>query len=192
MDLRELIQRLATLEQRVEFLEAENASLKEELAKYRTPKNSINSSLPPSKDENRPKKNQSLRRASDRKPGGQAGHQGKTLEMSSFPDEVIDLYPTRCQTCGLSLANLSCTLSEVRQKLDIPPIQSLFTEYRTFSKVCTCGCTNMAVFPEGVNARVSYGPHIESLIGYFHARQYLPFARMQEMFRDGNKITSRT
>ena len=51
MDLRELIQRLATLEQRVEFLEAENASLKEELAKYRTPKNSINSSLPPSKDQ---------------------------------------------------------------------------------------------------------------------------------------------
>lgn len=38
--------------------------------------------------------------------------------------------------------------------------------------------------PEGVATPVSYGSRIEGLIGYFHARQYLPFARMKEMFND--------
>jgi len=39
----------------------ENIELKERLAKYENPKNSRNSSVPPSKDENRPFKTKSLR-----------------------------------------------------------------------------------------------------------------------------------
>jgi len=31
---------------------------------------------------------------------------------------------------------------------------------------------------------VSYGGNVEALIAYFHARQYLPFARMKETFND--------
>jgi len=34
------------------------------------------------------------------------------------------------------------------------------------------------------NAPVSYGNNIESLIGYFHTRQYIPFRRMKEFFND--------
>lgn len=41
-----------------------NKSLLERLAKYENPKNSNNSSIPPSKDENRPFKSKSLREAS--------------------------------------------------------------------------------------------------------------------------------
>ncbi|MGY0425512.1 MAG: hypothetical protein ACWIPI_01600, partial [Polaribacter sp.] len=43
--------------------------LKKRLAKYETPKTSRNSSVPPSKDENRPKANQSLRKYSGKKLG---------------------------------------------------------------------------------------------------------------------------
>jgi len=42
----------------------------------------------------------------------------------------------------------------------------------------------MSSFPGGLQAPVSYGPMIESLVGYFHSRQYIPFLRMQELFRD--------
>ena len=42
----------------------------------------------------------------------------------------------------------------------------------------------MADFPEGVRSPVGYGSNIEGLIGYFHARQYLPFGRMKEMMGD--------
>ncbi len=31
---------------------------------------------------------------------------------------------------------------------------------------------------------ISYGNNIEGPIGYFHARQYVPFARMKEMMSD--------
>ncbi|VAW18303.1 hypothetical protein MNBD_BACTEROID03-2213, partial [hydrothermal vent metagenome] len=47
---------------RLEKLERENIILRERLSKYETSKNSRNSSIAPSQDENRPKKNQSLRK----------------------------------------------------------------------------------------------------------------------------------
>ena len=55
------------------WLQRDNAILKEKLAKYETPKNSNNSSIPPSKDENRPFKSKSLRKKTGRKPGGPEG-----------------------------------------------------------------------------------------------------------------------
>ena len=76
MKLELLIKRLEVLELRVSNLEIENTSLKKEnvvlkerLSKRETPKNSRNSSIAPSKDENRPKANQSLRQSSGKKPG---------------------------------------------------------------------------------------------------------------------------
>src|SRR5699024_6534763 len=100
MKMEELLKRLDRLEQKVSVLEDENFLLKKEnrklkkennslidrLSSFENPKNSRNSSIPPSKDENRPKRNQSLRKPSDKKPGGQLGRKGKTLEMVENPD----------------------------------------------------------------------------------------------------------
>jgi hypothetical protein len=66
------------LEKKVKTLEKENAFLKERLAEYENPKNSRNSSIPPSRDEKRPKKNQSLRISSEKKSGGQKERKGNT------------------------------------------------------------------------------------------------------------------
>lgn len=176
---------------RLEALEKENGllrlhicELEERLSKYETPKHSRNSSIPPSRDENRPKKNQSLRRPTGKKPGGQSGHKGKTLEMTAFPDIVIDLEPGHCRNCGSSLEHVPSVREGARQVVDIPPIKAVWTEYRTYGKHCACGCRTIAGFPETVVSPVSYGSNIEGLIGYFHARHYLPFARMREMFTD--------
>jgi len=59
---------------------------------------STTSSAPPSTD--KPWKPQSERVKTDRPSGGQAGHVGKTLEMSAQPDEVIVLPVTGHCTCG--------------------------------------------------------------------------------------------
>jgi transposase len=179
-----LIRRLEALEKKVETLEKENALLKERLAKYENPKNSRNSSVPPSKDENRPKKNQSLRTSSGKKPGGQKGRKGKTLEMTVSPDTIIELTPDYCRGCGASLKGKLAIKGKFRQIVDIPPIKAICTEYQSFHKICTCGCQNIANFPKGVNAPVSYGENIEALVAYFHARQYLPFARLKETLND--------
>ena len=154
------------------------------MAKYENPKNSRNSSLPPSKDENRPKPNQSLRKSSGKSVGGQKGREGKTLEMTSTPDKIVELHPDYCNNCGLSLIEAEAIKKQSRQIIDIPLIKAVFTEYQSFSKICSCGCATDANFPKGVNSSISYGENIEALVAYFHARQYLPFARMKETFND--------
>lgn len=165
-------------------LKRENADLRERLAKYGNPKNSRNSSIPPSKDENRPRKNQGLRGKTGKRPGGQPGRKGRTLEMTSAPDQIIDLVPQYCNNCGASLADALASEQGTRQIVDIPPIKALWTQYTAYGKRCGCGECTVADFPQGVDAPVSYGGNIEALIGYFHARQYLPFARMKETIND--------
>lgn len=165
-------------------LRKENAELRKELSKYKVSKNSRNSSIPPSKDDNRPKPNQSLRKPSNKPLGGQSGHKGNTLKMVEHPDVVMDLCPDYCTDCGCDLTQVSGKLYGKRQQIDLPPITPVYTEYRTYSKACNCGKVTTSNFPSYVNASVSYGPTIEGIVGYFHARHYLPYARMQEVFTD--------
>jgi len=171
-------------EEKAELLQRENDILKDKLAKYENPKNSNNSSVPPSKDENRPFKSMSLRKKTGRKPGGQKGHEGTTLEMVSDPNEIIDHAPEYCECCGKDLTETPGEFVERKQVVDLPPIEPVVTEHRVYKKECGCGHVTISSFPGGLKAPVSYGPMIESLTGYFHSRQYIPFLRMQELFRD--------
>lgn len=112
------------------------------------------------------------------------GRKGKTLEMVKNPDHIIDLIPEFCNNCVDSHKAIDLGDLKKRQVVDIPVPKATFTEYRSYAKTCGCGCKSRASFPAGVSSAVSYGSRTESLIGYFHARQYLPFARMKEMFND--------
>lgn len=179
------------LTEQVTELKAEISVLNQRLSKYETRKNSSNSSIPPSKDENRPVRNQSLRSNSGKKPGGQAGHKGETLEMTVVPDHVVEHIPDFCAVCGDSLNGKGSHLASYRQVVDLPRIQAIWTEHRQYSKICTCGHKTTTDFPNAVSAPVHYGPGIESLICYLHARQYVPYERMQELLKDsyGVKIS---
>jgi hypothetical protein len=123
---------------RVESMDAENMVLRERLARYENPKNSRNSSIPPSRDENRPKRNQSLRKVSGKKPGGQKGRKGNTLKVISNPDTIVKLQPHYCRQCGSSLAVVEAKQEKSRQIIDIPIIKAICTEYQVYSKTCNC------------------------------------------------------
>lgn len=179
-ELRNLVEKLII---KVDILTVENNSLRNRLSKYEHPKNSNNSSVPPSKDENRPKR-KSLREKSGKKPGGQKGRKGNTLKMTSDPDFIEHLTSNYCNCCGESLEHSVAIPSGKRQVYDIPKIEIKVTEYHIYKKQCVCGNITESEYPSEANAPVSYGNNIESLIGYFHTRQYLPFKRMQEMFND--------
>lgn len=175
---------MAELTRQVSKLTAENVDLRERLARYENPKNSRNSSVPPSKDENRPFKTKSLREKSGKRPGGQMGHKGSTLEMTKTPDAIVDHIPCFCGKCGSDLTELPSVLDGKRQVIDIPPVKPEYTEHRIFQKHCACGHTTSGTYPPEAIASVNYGPGVESLVGYFHTRQYLPFMRMKELFND--------
>ena len=165
-------------------LETKNAQLEKELSLYRTKKDSKNSSIPPSQDPYRVKRTESLRERSGRKPGGQPGHVGCTLEAVPNPTEIIRHQPDYCHCCGANLSDISAEFVGKRQVKDIPPIVPVVTEYQIYGKRCRCGHFTKSSFPEEAHAPVCYGPRITGLTAYLHSRQYVPYERMFELYRD--------
>jgi len=158
------------------------SDLEQELAVYKNRKNSGNSHIPPSVNLNKPQRNQSLRGESDKKVGGQQGHEGSTLAFSQAPDEVVAHVPDYCQLCGNGLGHIVAVQSDRRQVIDIPVPKTICTEHQTFAKTCRCGHVNQGGFPVNVNAHVQYGSHIEALTAYLNVRQYMPYNRIQGFY----------
>ena len=176
--------RIAELETKVIQLESLIEKLLDKIEDLTHRKNSLNSSVSPSKDENRPLKNQSLRTKSSKKTGGQPGHEGTTLKMVENPDQIINHKPDFCNCCGNDLSDKPEELLLKRQVVDIRVILPKYIEHRIFKKTCSCGHQNKSVFPENVKTTISYGANVQATIAYMHTRQYLPFERMSEYFKD--------
>lgn len=168
---------------KVEELTQKVEELTKALAYYQHPKNSNNSSVPPSKDENRPKRNKSLREKSGKKPGGQEGRNGVTLQMTDTPDKIEKLIPNYCNKCGKDLSEIEAVFHSKRQVVELPPIKPIYIEYQCFSKQCKCGHKQSGDYPPSVINHIQYGSSVEAMVGYFSAYQYLPFKRMGEMFK---------
>jgi len=148
-------EKLDALLTRVDQLEVENALLKNRLAHYETPKNSRNSSKPPSSDFPKPSKTKSLREKSGKKVGGQVGHKGTTLKMVAEPTIVKEHYSNYCTCCGNDLSNINGVLTGKRQVIDVPPIQPIITDHQVYKKQCTCGRINQGSYPTEVIKAVS-------------------------------------
>ena len=95
-DPESVIDMLISLTERLERLEGQRR------------KNSSNSSKPPSSDKGvgggKPK-TRSLRGKSDKKSGGQAGHDGHTLQQVETPDHVIEHRLQFCPKTGRALTD---------------------------------------------------------------------------------------
>lgn len=178
----ELQARNTELEQRVKILEEKIETLLLALQRKVVKKDSHNSSNPPSQDKFKPKKNRSLRKKTGRKTGGQIGHKGHTLKQKSEPDKYIDLKSSYCKKCGSSLSALNQYLLSKRQVVEIPPIEPIYIEYRQHACTCLCGHEQKADYPKNVNAPIQYGGSVIALICYLNVFQYVPYARLKEMF----------
>jgi len=141
-------------------------------------KDSHNSSIPPSKEII--KRNQSLRQKSDKKRGGQIGHDGHSLKTTDNPDQIIMLEPNFCNICGNNLESISSNFASRRQIIEIPPIKPIYIEYQSMSKLCPCGHLQVANFPENITNHIQYGASVQAVITYESTRQYMPFKRLSE------------
>lgn len=174
----------------VEALRGEVAELKARLGQ-----NSKNSSRPPSSDGLAKPAPKSLRKKSGRKPGGQAGHRGSTLELVAEPDKTVPYRPSCCSGCGAGLAGAGEVGVERRQVTDLPPISPVVTEFQMFALECvSCGRVTKAAAPEGVSAPVQYGPVIRALIVYLYVGQFLSKDRTRAAMADlfGVKLSGGT
>ncbi len=188
-----LTKQLNSAHQEIVIIKKENSVLKERLAIYETPKDSHNSSIPPSKDSlaaqgEKSKKllaTSSLREKSGKPSGGQIGHKGHTLEMANEPDSVVEHQPYFCTRCGNELSDVEGEVVEIRQVFDIPiPVRPLVAEHQLIGKKCSCGHCNKIDFPKEVRSRVSYGANIRALVTYLNCNQYVPYNRLTEVLKD--------
>ena len=148
-------------------------------------KDSHNSSKPPSSDgyTKRPLKQKRVK--SGKRPGGQKGHEGKTLQMVSHPDKVMVHKVGICGNCGRSLERGKVIEYDRRQVFEIPAIKVEVTEHRAEIKACDrCGEVSAAIFPKGVSQKTQYGDRLKAYAVYIKNYGLLSYERAAELFED--------
>ena len=164
-----LIAMIKKLEQRVSELEAQ------------LNKDSSNSHKPPSSD-GYSKEIKNNREKSGKSQGAQEGHKGRTLQMVTHADKIIEHKVKRECKCGKDLSQARVLRIERRQVFDLPEKLLEVTEHQVEVKQCSCGVIHQAECKEKGNAQ--YGERIKSFAVYMNQYQFLPFERLQEMIRD--------
>jgi len=181
--LTRLIDLLLRLEAEVRQLRCQVHELKARLAL-----NSTNSSKPPSSDGLAKPAPKSLRTKTGRRPGGQPGHPGQTLQVVAKPDHVLVHRLERC-TCGLcqgcSLRGAPVLGHAKRQVFELPQKPLEVTEHQAEIKRCpVSGTLVTAAFPPQVNAPAQYGPRFRGQMVYFNEEHFIPYARLTRICQD--------
>jgi transposase len=181
--LAKLIDLLLRLEKEVRDLRCQVKELKGRLAL-----NSRNSSKPPSSDGLTKPAPKSLRQKTGRKPGGQPGHPGRTLQPVAQPDHTRVHALDRCP-CGLcqgrSLRKEPVLDYEKRQVFELPHKPLEVTEHQAEIKRCpVSGQLVTAPFPEEVKAPAQYGPRFKAQMVYFNEQHFIPFGRLTQVCED--------
>ena len=144
-------------------------------------RSSRNSHKPPSQDPNRAKKQKVRGETQKRKPGGQKGHKGYTLQKVAHPDTIEELSIDR-RTIPASRRYRQVE-PEKRQVIDVN-IKMHVTEYQAEVLEDDQGKRYVATFPEGVTKAVQYGIGVKAESVYMSQYQLIPLLRVQDYFTD--------
>lgn len=138
--------------------------------------NSRNSSIPPSKEPLRHRRTKSPGRR--KKPGGQKGHNGTTLEKTDTPDEIEDILIDRNTIPSGHYRKVGY---EARQVFDVK-VSLQIKEYRAEILENRQGKRFIADFPEGVICAAQYGSEVKAQSVYLSQFQLVPLARVKDHF----------
>lgn len=163
--------------------------LRKLLSKYEEPpKNSGNSGTPPSKERMKDeivRRTKSLRKPSGKKPGGQPGHEGNTLELNDNVDNIMHERPDMCDKCGESLEGCDTELDYITQIISLPELKPLITEVRHYVTICrTCGNRVKAHSERRRSNAVVYDASVKGLVVYLSTVQFLPYNRIASFFKE--------
>jgi transposase len=131
----------------------------------RAAQNSRNSSMAPSSDRGQAHK-RPARMKSERKQGGQGGHDGHSRTLIGSPDETIQHPPERCRKCGREFNGDEPQAGRPlrHQVIDLPETVVVTTEHQ-LPKLCCPGCRThtRGQLPAGVE-RGAFGPRLRATV----------------------------
>ena len=183
---------IAAQAERIVTLEALVADLRERLeaAERAGSRNSGNSSVPPSMDDQpgrKPPRRQrrAAERAGKKRRGKQPGSPGASMTWG-VPDRTEDHYPGGACSCGRDLADaedLGVTRSFQQEEIPVAPAQRV--QHDLHEARCACGRTHAAARPAGVpDSALSIGPRLRALAVYLVVFQHVPVERCRQLIAD--------
>jgi transposase len=148
------------------------------------PKNSDNSSQPPSRDQkvDRPAK---PKRQGPRQ--GSIGRKGGGRMLAENPDETVIAQPKCCAHCQAAFVAADHKLVDRFDKIDLPKVVPVVTRVELYAGHCqACGTTTVAPLPQGLEPGSPFSVNIVALALYLrftHAISYRRLSRlMLELF----------
>ena len=160
--------------------DAKIRELEEQLAQFRRPtKTSESSAVPPSRGQ---KANRGAGRR--RKLGPKRGHVGVS-RVRSEPDVVVECRPRACAGCGQELPQTGGRRTGRSQVIELPSFTPVVIEAWQYTVACAqCGKQTAGTYPAGLEPRRTFGPGVEALLSYFHERHHVGYERLVEVCRD--------
>ena len=148
------------------------------------PKNSDNSSQPPSRDKKANREDKPKRQGPRQ---GSLGRQGGGRALSANPDETVIARPTCCARCQAAFAAADHKLIDRFDKIELPKVTPVVTRVKLYAGHCqACGATTLAPLPEGLEQGSPFSINIVALALYLrftHAISYQRLSRlMLELF----------
>ena len=148
-------------------------------------RNSGNSSLPPSMDDQPgrtppPERGEGKRR----NPGKQPGAPGASLAWSENPDRTVPHFPQGACGCGADLAGAAdLGVAACHQEVEIPEMAATVIQHDLHEVACACGWVHRAAAPAGAGApgTVTYGIGLQAWCVYLMAAHAIPVHRCAEL-----------
>jgi transposase len=165
------------------ILKNEELSFENKTLKDQAKNNSSNTSLPPSKDLY---KRINKKKKSDKKRGGQLGHQGafRPFVDASKVTEIVKCMPQKTCECGGEIKVRKRKKPTRHQVFELPKIKPIITEYQQFKGVCTC-CEKRSQghLPKGVPANI-LGPRAMAFVAQSSTLYHLTKSQIRMMLKD--------
>jgi len=189
--VRLLMKQVEMLEARIEAQDRRIAELEARLNE--PPKNSGNSSVPPSKGfkGNKSKDNGKSERMGPRQ--GSLGRKGHHRPLSENPDKIVRVMANHCDKCHKALSEEEQKLVDAYDKIDIPEVKPHVTRVEIYEGDCSCCnyATVPAVVPDGMEKGSPFSLNIVALAMYLRFVQAVSYERLARLFNDlfGLKIS---
>jgi hypothetical protein len=182
--------RNAALAERVAQLDAANAELAERLVRLEraVSRNSGNSSMPPSSDDQPGRKTPQPRQrqgGTKRRPGKQPGTAGAYLPWNDHPDGTIAHFPEGTCGCGRDLAGArDLGVRYSHQVTDLPEAHAETVQHDRHEVQCACGQMVVAGPPPeaaGAPGTVTYGLNLQAWCVFLMVMHHVPVERCADI-----------